>query len=179
MLNFICTTETLEALAKLDFTEEDDHLVELSVDLIELPYWFVFVSDRQSWTLHSYRRTQNWDYNDYVILDLFDTRLVGDKETGGGKGSIVDKELVKDAMLYFCGIRKLGSFVIENHLEEEFEPLDICKSSILFSVEDGKFTYKLVTGKERPDIMCTEQFDHSVRSMTRPRSWSDGDSDKA
>ncbi len=175
MLNFICTKETLEALADLDFIEENDHLVELSVDLIELPFWFVFVSDEKNWTMTSYKRNPLTDYDiDTAQLFGWGSDFVVSKETFEGEGAVAGKELAADAESYFFGIRKLGSFVIENHLEEEFEPFDIHSSGILLSVEDEKITYKLVTGKERPDIMCARLCDNDIDQeyvMTRPFAW--------
>lgn len=175
MLNFICTKETLKALAGLESEEDSASPVEISVDLVELPFWFVFVSDKENWTMTSYRRSSLERY-DLVAAELFGwgSDFVVSKETFEGEGEVASEELVEDAESYFRGLRKLASFVVENHLDEEFEPFDFHSSGILLSVEDGKITYKLATGKERPDIMCADLCDNGIDhtyAMARPSAW--------
>jgi len=183
-INFLSTKETLEALAKMEFPPEPDRDVSVSVDLIDLPFWFLLESDKENWTLTSFRRFEDWDYPPFQG-PLFSVNGKGyypsgdvytvDKKTGRGEGTVASDQLLPDLETYFRALRNLFYYVLENELDCEFYSDDdvlgnILGTSVLLSVENGALTYKRLSLQKRPDIMCTLSGPR-VDILMRPEGW--------
>lgn len=183
-INFLATKETLEALAKMEVPPEDYDGVSVSVDLIELPFWFLLESGKEDWILTSFRRFNNWDYPPFQGPDFIVNGKghwpSGDvykfnKKTGQGEGTVAGDQLLPDLETYFRALRNLFYYVIGHELDCEFDSDDdvlgnILGTSVLLSVENGTLTYKRLSLQERPDIMCTMS-GSLVDILMRPEGW--------
>ena len=59
--NFFCKVDALQQLLELDLPEIEPN-VELSIDLIELPYLFLYTVDDQAWTMKVLQRGELYDH---------------------------------------------------------------------------------------------------------------------
>lgn len=159
--NFYCGIEALNALLEME-PEDEGQDVELSLDLIELPYYFLFTGDERTRTVRAFSRGEIYQHTDDGIEA---GRLTVDRESGQGQGTA--KAELKDSMgAFFDVCRRLSAYFRENHLAELWEDRDAEEAGILLTEEDGALTHRIVEGKERPEMMCTTLFGGTV--MTRP-----------
>lgn len=162
-LNFFCDIDTLNYLAGLDYPK-DHAVVDLSVDFIEAPFWFIFTDEEESWKLRTIRRGELYSHDEGMGIDLGTLNV--SKETNEGSGTTSDQMLSQNMGVFFKAIRNLSYYAQEHGLVDKLGPLDSEESGVMLGTDGKKLTYKIVSGKERPDLMCATLFGGTV--MMRP-----------
>lgn len=148
--NFFCDIDVMNVLINREISENVPEM-DFTVSLIELPLWLSFSHDDNNWIFKVYSQHEMFNRDESLASEK--GHLVVDKETGEGSGS--GREELKDAItLFFKACQSLSIFIREEGIEKQFPRLDPDKSGILLSVRDGKIVYKVVSGKERPDLTC-------------------------
>lgn len=161
--NFFCGVKTLQALLNYEpKTERDD--IDLTVDLIEAPYLFVYTSDEEAWNLKVFGRGELYDHTSGSGVERGNLRV--DKAREEGSGSTSDQLLHDNMGAFFEACRKLARYIRDENLQPLYEGLDPEKAGILLETTDGEIRARKVEGKERPEMMCTTLFGGTV--MCRP-----------
>lgn len=110
--NFFCNTEAINLLLDLEFSG-DYHDIAITMDLIELPYYFIYFADAESYTMKVMQRNDVYDHDEDGIEKA---HLVVNKETGNGEGSA--SEALKDHMsVFYHACQSLSHYCEEHHLE--------------------------------------------------------------
>lgn len=159
--NFFCDIESLNCLLGMEFEGEYKD-IDLTMDLIELPYMFIFTSDDENWTVRAMQRGEIYNHDDSGIES---GNVVVNKVSGEGQVKAT-RELGENMGAFFQACRNISSFIQEKGLESLYAELDPEEAGIMLSMNGDELTYKVVSGKERPDMMCTTLF--GAPTMCRP-----------
>lgn len=167
--NFFCNTNTLVYLAQMEYS--DGHkAIDISVDWINNATWLIFSSDEENYYLKLILRHDIFDYNENTGIII--SKLTVNKATGEGSGVLLNDKVdtaeqqLMHALL-FRACKNLSFYAQENNLDTKFGDIDPNKAGIMLTVDGDELTYKLVRGKERPEMMCVNMLDFDTR-MTRP-----------
>ena len=164
--NFFCDIDTLTYLHHLFDAEygKTHPTVDISVDIIDEPYWLLFSSDEESWRLKITRRCEVFSHDEDSAVEI--GHLAFSKTTGQGYGNAVDEVPRENLGFLYVSCKNLSIYAQENNWDTEFGGLDPDKAGVLLAVENDELTHKVVSGRARPDMMCAELFGGS--SMGRP-----------
>lgn len=161
--NFFCDVTTTNYLTGLRYP--DDHkTIDLSVDFIEAPFWFLFSVDTENWQLKAIQRGEIFSHDEDMVTEL--GTLTINKATGDGSATTTNKLLSQSFQIFFHAYRNLSYYAHENGWDTKFGNIDPDKAGIMLSVEDGKLTGRVVSGRARPDVMCSTLF--GAPTMGRP-----------
>lgn len=159
--NFFCDLDSLNCLLKMEF-RDDVKDIDLTMDFIELPYYFIYTSDDENWTMKVFQRGDIYMHTEEGVNA---GKVVVNKTSGEGQGETT-QTLGDNIDAFFEACRSLSRFASENKLDELCEDFDPEEKGILLYVEDDQLKYRVVEGKERPDMMCQSLFGGTV--MARP-----------
>ena len=161
-LNFFCELNVLGKFYKMEF-EKYAPCVDLTVDLINLPFLCVFTSDEKNWTLRMLQRGATYMHTDDGGLEK--GLLIIDKVSGEGPGKAAP-EISEYIHLTLELCRSLSQYVYQQNLVSLYGELDPEKAGILLTSTDEGVTHQLVTADDRPDLMCVPLFGEPT--MMRP-----------
>lgn len=171
--NFFCNTNTLKYLAQMEYS--DDHeAIDISVDCIELPFWLLFSSDEENYYLKLIKRYEIFwhDENMSVII----SELTANKTTGEASLKTYDTGDEFLSMInpgsfraFFATCKNLSFYAQKNSMDTKFGDINPDEAGIMLTVDGDELTYKLVRGKERPEMMCfnMDLLDNGIH-MARP-----------
>ena len=162
-LNFFCDIDTLNYLIGLEYPE-DHPTVDISVDFIEAPFWFVFSADAENWKLRTIQRGELFTHDESMAIDI--GTLTVNKSTGEGTGNTTNQMLHQNFGAFFQACRNLSFYVHENDLEAKFGELNPEEAGIMLASDGENLTCKIVSGKDRPEVMCATLF--GGMTMMRP-----------
>ena len=161
--NFFCDIDTLNHLIGMEYA--DDHqTVNISVDFIDAPFWFLFSADEENWQLKAIQRGEIFSHDENMAIEL--GTLTVNKATGEGSGNTTDQMLHQNFGAFFQACRNLSFYAQENNWDAEFGDIDPNEAGVMLGVEGNELTYKIVSGKDRPDMMCATFF--GAPTMGRP-----------
>ena len=160
--NFFCGIEALNRILQTDFENEYKD-VDLTMDVIELPYLFILTADAENWTFKVMRRGEMYSHSDDLGIEAGCVTV--NKETEKMEGT-VPQELSDSILAFFFACQRLGYYFQDNGLEESCADLDPEEAGILLYVEDDTLKHKIVSGKARPDLMVSTFFGGAT--MGRP-----------
>lgn len=160
--NFFCDVSTTEYLKNLRYA--DDHkTVDISVDLIEAPLWFLFSTNSEEWSLRAMDRGEIFSHDENMAVELGIMTIT--KATGVGFARSSREILKRGFNIFFQAYRNLSYYAQEHNWDAEFGNL-APEAGVLLSVEEGELTYKIVSGRSRPDVMYSTLF--GAPTMGRP-----------
>lgn len=143
----------------------NDHpSVDLSVDFIDAPFWFLFSADEESWRLKALRRGEIFLHHEIGESEW--GSLTINKKSGEGIGSASNQALSQNFGVFFKAFKNLSFYAQENNWDAEFGDIDPEEAGVMLGVEGDKLTHKVVSGKERPDLMCATLLGSTI--MMRP-----------
>ncbi len=160
--NFFCDVEALNCLLGMQFEGEYKD-IDLTMDMIEIPYFFVYTSDTEKHTLKALQRGDMYMHNDEGGIQA--GNLVMNKATEEGKGEAC-AALQDNLGALFEACRKLSCYIQDKGLEQVYEGFDPEEKGIRLIANGDQLDYKVVEGKDRPDLMCNSLFGGIV--MGRP-----------
>lgn len=161
--NFFCSIEALQWLLEHEPKSEQDD-IDLTVDLIEAPYLFIYTSDAEAWELKVMMRGELYDHKSGSGVEKGSLRV--EKETGQGSGT-TSEEMLRDNMgAFFESCRRLSRFIRDEQLEPMYDGLDPEEVGVLLELDGDRLSARKVAGEERPDLMCSTLFGGTV--MCRP-----------
>lgn len=159
--NFFCGIDSLKCLLRMEFDGEYKD-IDLTMDLIELPYMFIFTSDEKNWTVRAIQRGELYTHDGSGVEYA---KVVINKASGEGEGESTP-DLGENMGLFFHACRNISRFIQDKGLEHLYEDLDPEEAGIMLAMNGDDLTYKVVSGKERPEMMCTTLFGDPT--MCRP-----------
>ena len=160
--NFFCDINTLNSILKMEFTKEEYKDIDLTMDLIELPFYFIFSSDAENWKLKAMKRGELYQHTETGISL---GSLVVNKSSGEGQGE-VRQEIGDNIGAFLEACKNISKLIQDNEMESFYTDFDPEETGIRLYEEDGKIRYKVVSGKERPDLMVSTLFGGTA--MGRP-----------
>ena len=161
--NFFCGIEALQWLLQNEPKSEQDD-IDLTVDLIEAPYLFIYSSDAEAWYFKAFSRGELYDHEKGSGIEKGNLRV--DKKSGQGSGQTSDPALRDNMGAFFEACRRLSRFIRDRKLQPLYEGLDPEKAGVMLEVAGNKLNARKVSGKERPEMMCTTLF--GGMTMCRP-----------
>lgn len=161
--NFFCGIETLNLLLKQELPDIEPEL-ELSVDLIELPYLFLYTVEADAWNLKVLSRGELYDHKSGSGVEKGQLKV--DRASSQGTGTCSDKLLSEHMGAFFQACQQLSRYIQKEGLQPLCEGLDPEEAGVLLEAEGDKIKARVVSGKERPELMCTTLFGGTV--MCRP-----------
>lgn len=160
--NFFCGIDSLKYVLEMEY-EDDYEDIDFTIDLIDFPYLLIFTSDDEEYSLKAMLRGEIYFHNEMGIE--YGSLVVNKKSlTCEKNASTQDLEDNMDLFYHIC--RNLSCYIQDNNLDEVCADFDPEKEGILLYVEDDTLKYKIVSGCDRPDMMCATLKGECV--MTRP-----------
>lgn len=153
--NFFCGIEALQALLKMKLDGFEPE-TELTVDLIELPYLFVYTAAEDAWTMKVYSRGELYDHKQGSGIEKGTLRM--DRKTGQGSGQCSDKVLADNMGAFFHGCQQLSRYIQKEKLQPLYKGLDPEQAGILLEAAGGALKARKVAGMDRPEMVCTTLF---------------------
>ena len=158
--NFFCGIETLQWILEHEPAAELDD-IDLTVDLIEAPFLFVYTSDTDSWTMRVMGRGEIYDHKEGSGVEK--AKLTVDKASGQGSGQTTEAALRDNMGAFFEACRRLSRYIRDEKWQKLYEGLDPEQAGLMLEVKGGKLTARTVAGKERPELVCTTLFGGVVK----------------
>ena len=161
--NFFCGIEALQALLsmELDGFEPD---IELTMDLIEAPYLFIYTTGEDAWNMKVFMRGELYDHEKGSGVEKGSLRV--ERGSGQGTGQCSDKMLSDNMGAFFHGCQQISRYIRKENLQRLYEGLDPEQAGILLELSGGELRARKVEGKDRPEMMCSTLFGGNV--MCRP-----------
>lgn len=159
--NFFCDIDSLNCLLGKEF-EGDYKDIDLTMDLIELPFFFIFSADKENWTVKAMQRGEIYSHDDSGIEK---GSVIVNKASGEGQVRAT-QELGENMGAFFAACRNLSYYIQDNNLEDVYADFNPEDEGIMLYVEDDELKYKVVSGKARPDMMVSTLFGGTT--MGRP-----------
>ena len=155
--NFYVDIDAINAILDLKFdksSEENFKDLEISLEVVELPYYFIYSANEDNQNLKVFSRGELHRVVDNGI-QCGDAEI--NKKTGEGKAH-VSSEIGNNAFAIMECCHKISQFIQINDIVEKCMELDPDKSGIMFYEEEGELKFKYVSGRERPSLMCSRLF---------------------
>lgn len=160
--NFFAGIDALNCLLHMDF-EKPTKDIDLTLDLVELPFWFSFQSDEKTQTLKVYTQMELYNKDENMASER--GSMVLDRASGEASGKAVE-EIGENLTQFFVACQKLSCLIQEKGLEPLLKDLDPEKAGVLLTENDGELSWKVVTGRERPSLAVQTLFGGTT--MARP-----------
>ena len=152
--NFFADVEALNLLLGMEF-EDGLPEIDLTLDLIDLPIWFGFHSDETTQTLKAYAQHELYNKDESMAIER--GSLVLDRESGNATVKAT-KALGENMGAFFAACRNLSFFAHTHDLGPLYRDLDPNEAGLLLFAEDGELRWKVVSGKERPELTVETLF---------------------
>jgi len=148
--NFYCDIDAINNLIQMDYPVEHQ-TVDISIDLIELPLWFVFTSTDSDWVIRAYQRM------DFFVHEESSTFSAGEiiiNKASQTASSNLETKINENIIPFFNAFRNLSCYAHDHGWETKFSDLHPDKSGIVISFTDHELTYSVVNGNDIPEVMC-------------------------
>ncbi len=146
--NFFADVAALNCLLKMDL-DEPERDCDLTLDIVDVPFWFSFSSDEKTQRMKAYRQLEIYGKDEEMASEAASLEL--DRESGTVSGRASD-ELGDNIGAFFGACKKLNCLIGEKGLEPLFSGLDPNEAGILLTENNGELEWKVVSGRERPDL---------------------------
>lgn len=163
---FFTDIDTLNEILDLELTQEEfesNDIQEIHVDITEIPYFLWLVKNDDGKELIAYERSTF--HVSYDTPGMEKGRLTI-KEGEEPKGTASEASIGENIGAFYKACMLISKHFKNCALRNELDFLDFDKEGIVLSVSDDAIQFKLVSGKERPDLMCTSLF--QPPTMMRP-----------
>ena len=153
--NFFCDKDSMTYLVTKRF-EGDYEYRNLSIDLIEMPYYLLYDQNDEAEQVEVFLRGEIYTHDDSgtsVGIAKYDK-----KTNSSTSGSI--EQISEDLLGLFAVLgHNLSCFIQEERVDSFYEGFDPENEGIQLYMENEELKYKAVAGKDRPEMMCTTLFD--------------------
>lgn len=150
--NFYCSINTQMTLIQLKYPKNHKY-TDVTMDMTDSPFWVYYSENEKKRTVKVVTRS-NFMVRDTNTMDELisltvdkatDKVIMGNTYTEGVQGLL-------EGMMTTC--RNLSCYAQENKLDIEFADLDADEYGYMLSADGEKISHKLVSGKDRPDMLC-------------------------
>ena len=152
--NFFTDVDALKCLLQMD-SDDPSKDIDLTLDFIDLPIWFSFRSDEKTQTLKVFTQTELYVKDETLAMEQGSMVL----DRASGQASVKAEEQISKHMgVFFTACQKLRCLIQEKGLESLYADLDPDKAGILLKENDGELCWKVVSGRERPNLTLVTMF---------------------
>ena len=152
--NFFADIDALNHLLGMEFEENAPEL-DLTLDLIDLPYWFSLHSDEATQTMKVYTQMDLYNKNEGMCSEK--GSLVLDRASGEGQVK-APRDIANNMGAFFAACRNLGAWAVTNVPQDAWAELDPEQAGILLSLFGDSLQWRVVTGTERPELTVQTLF---------------------
>ncbi len=163
-INFFCSLEEMDKLHNTFELEGDGAYFDsaFTVDVIDFPFLLFYSSDRDACRLQINTRFDQYKHEEGSGKK--EAELCAPKNGGLQGQASEDVQQLAAPFMVFC--MKLAKYAGDHGLFKTLGSLDPEKEGILLEAKDSGLEYRVVSGSERPDLMCMT-LSGNVK-MTRP-----------
>lgn len=152
--NFFADIEALNCLLQMSFDELQQD-IDLTLDLTDIPYWFSFHSDEKTQTLKAYTQVEMYNKDEKLAFEKGSLTLDRASEKASVRAA---EDLGENMGAFFVACRNIGCLIRDNGLESLYAGLNPEEAGILLKEKDGKLSWKVVSGRERPNLTVQTLF---------------------
>ena len=163
-INYFCSLAEMDKLHNTLALEDDGAYIDSSftVDVIDFPFLLFYSSNRDSCNLQINTRFDTYKHEE--DNGKKEAEIIVPKG-GGLQGHASDNvQQIAAPFMIFC--MKLAKYAQINDLQGKNGSMDPEKEGILLEATDSGLEYRIVSGAERPDMMCMTLSGNA--KMTRP-----------
>lgn len=162
---FFVDISTINRILDLELTSEEfetDNIQELRVDIIDIPYYMCLarMDDGKGLTVH--------DRSEFCVSCDMDGTVKGNltisKKTGT-KGTASEESIGENLGAFFKASMLISKHFMESGLKDGIDYMDFDREGFLISVSDNKIRFETVSGRKRPDMMCSGGLFNPTRMM--------------
>ena len=162
---FFVDISTINQILDLELTNEEfetDSIQESRVDIIDIPYYMYLaqMDDGKGLTIH--------DRSEFCVSCDMDGTVKGNltlsKKTGT-KGTASEETIGGNLGAFFKASMIISKHFIESGLKDSIDYMDFDREGFLISVSDNVIRFETVSGRKRPDMMCSGGVFNSTRMM--------------
>ena len=151
-INFFCSLAEMDKLHNTLELEDDGAYIEsaFTVDVIDFPFLLFYNSDCNACHLQINTRFDTYKHEEESGKK--EAEIIAPKGGGLQGQASDDAKQVAAPFMVFC--MKLAKFAQIHGLQEKYGNMDPEKEGILLEAVDSGLEYRVVSGAERPDMMC-------------------------
>lgn len=162
---FFVDINTINQILDLELTSEEfktDNIQELRVDIIDIPYYMCLVrlDDGKSLTIH--------DRSEFCVSCDMDGTVKGNltiSRKNGTKGSASDGSIGENLGAFFKACMIISKHFLESGLKDGIDFMDFDREGFLISLSDNVIRFESVSGRKRPEMMCSGGLFNPTRMM--------------
>ncbi len=158
--NFFANLDVINCLLGMQYERTALPAMDLTMDVLELPFWFSLKNDEQSRTLKLY--TQMELYTKKEEMAVSKGSVVLDDVSGNAKVS-APPGIGEHMAAFYIACRNLSIFAKENSLEKLWADADPEQTGILLTVHNGTLRWKRVSGMDRPELTVERMFGGTIQ----------------
>lgn len=152
--NFFASIDALNCLLQMDFDKPSKD-IDLTLDLIELPFWLSFCSDKKTQTLKAFAQTELYNKDEKIAMEK--GSLILDRSSGQASVKAV-QEIGENMGVFYAACQKLSCFIQKKKLEPLYANLNPDEAGILLVKNNDELSWKVVSGRERPSLTVQTLF---------------------
>ena len=152
--NFFASIDALNCLLQMDFDKPSKD-IDLTLDLIELPFWLSFCSDKKTQTLKAFAQTELYNKDEKMAMEK--GSLILDRSSGQASVKAV-QEIGENMGVFYAACQKLSCFIQKKKLEPLYANLNPDEAGILMVKNNDQLSRKVVSGRERPSLTVQTLF---------------------
>lgn len=136
--------------------KEPERYIDFTIDLIELPYWISFHSDKKSHTLKAFRQGELYTKDEEKALES--GCFIVEKASCQSSGKATSQELLNCMPAFYFACLMLNCLIQSEKLEPLYAGLDPAEAGILLTAQKDKLSWKVVSARERPSLTVQTLF---------------------
>lgn len=156
--NFFAGIDALNCLLQMDFDDPAKD-IDLTLDLIDLPFWLSLHSDEKTQTLKVYIQSELYSRDEKMATSC--GSLVLDRASR--RADVEAPQALGENMgAFFSACQNLSCLIQEKGLEPLYADLNPDEAGILLTERDGELSWQVVSGRERPSLTVQTLFGGST-----------------
>ncbi len=159
-MNFFADLDVLNCLLSMQYDMKAQPAMDLTVDVLELPFWFSLKNGETSRSLTIYTQMELYSKNEEMAVSK--ASVVLDDASGNAKVT-APQGLGENMAAFYIACRNLSLFAKEKDLDRLWGGSDPEQAGILLTAKNGSLNWKLVSGAERPELTVERMLGGTVK----------------
>ena len=159
-LNFFADLDVLNCLLGMQYDKNAHPAMDLTVDMLDLPFWFSLKNEEKSRSLKLY--TQMELYTKDESMALVKASVVLDDVSGNAQVQ-APQGLGENMAAFYIACRNLSLYAKEKSLDKQWGDADPEQTGILLTVAGDELSWKLVSGMDRPELTVERMFGGTIK----------------
>ena len=158
--NFFADLDVLNCLLGMQYDRMAQPAMDLTVDILELPFWFSLKNEEKSRSLTFYTQMELYSKNEEMAISK--ASVVLDDASGNAKVT-APQGLGENMAAFYIACRNLSLFAGEKGLDKLWAGSDPEQAGILLTVRNGSLNWKLVSGPDRPELTVERMMGGTIK----------------